>query len=61
MFGFPFPQSGLINVVVYLSNNTAVYFVTAGFVPLLSAAAKGVSGRPGNVVNISSLSGITKW
>lgn len=45
----------------YRINTTSYYFTTFAFLPLL-AAAKTVGGapEPGNVLNISSMSGITK-
>lgn len=45
----------------YQINTTSYYFNTWAFVPLL-AAAKSVGGaaEPGNVLNIASISGITK-
>ncbi|KIW22089.1 uncharacterized protein PV07_12506 [Cladophialophora immunda] len=46
---------------VSLSNNTQIYFVSAAFVPLLSAAVKSPSHAPGNIINVSSQSGMTKW
>lgn len=46
---------------VYDIHTTSVYFTTAAFLPLL-AASQSVGGyaEPGNVVNIASLSGITR-
>lgn len=46
---------------VYLANCTSLYFVTAAFVPLLTAARESVARVPGNVIVVSSQSGITKW
>lgn len=42
-------------------NTASYYFTTFAFLPLL-AAAKSIGGypEPGNVVNLSSMSGITK-
>jgi hypothetical protein len=38
------------------------YLCSAAFVHLLAAAGtKGPVKRPGNIINISSLSGLTKW
>lgn len=46
---------------VYLANCTSLYFVTAAFVPLLNAAKESVTRNSGNVIIVSSQSGITKW
>ncbi|KAJ5379863.1 uncharacterized protein N7496_002291 [Penicillium cataractarum] len=45
----------------YLSNCTQVYFVTAAFMPLLARAKSSPAQVPGNVINIASISGFTKW
>ena len=57
MFDEPFETWGQ----VYDTHVTSVYFTTAAFLPLLTAA-KSVGGwaEPGTVVNIASLSGITR-
>lgn len=44
-----------------MSNCTQVYFVTAAFVPLLAKATASPAKTAGNVINIASISGITKW
>lgn len=46
---------------VWQANCTSLYFVTAAFVPLLSAARASVAQTPGNVIIVSSASGLTKW
>lgn len=45
----------------YMSNCTQVYFVTAAFLPLLARAATTGGRAPGNVINMASISGLTKW
>ncbi|KZT39019.1 NAD(P)-binding protein [Sistotremastrum suecicum HHB10207 ss-3] len=44
---------------VLLLNTSAMYFVAAAFLPLL-VNAKDTHGNPGSILNISSMSGITK-
>ncbi|KZS94949.1 NAD(P)-binding protein [Sistotremastrum niveocremeum HHB9708] len=44
---------------VLLLNTSAMYFVAAAFLPLL-VRAKDTHGNPGSILNISSMSGITK-
>ncbi|KAI2603120.1 NAD(P)-binding protein [Hypoxylon fragiforme] len=44
----------------YDINVTSQYFVTAAFVPLLAKAASSPAGRPGNVINIGSISGLLR-
>ncbi|WVQ85687.1 hypothetical protein IAT38_007853 [Cryptococcus sp. DSM 104549] len=45
----------------YRINTASYYFTTFAFLPLLAAATSvGKFGEPGNVVNLSSMSGITK-
>lgn len=46
---------------VYLSNTTQVYYTSAAFVPLLAKSRGGPTATAGNIINITSLSGITKW
>ncbi|KAI1498020.1 hypothetical protein F5X99DRAFT_394893 [Biscogniauxia marginata] len=41
----------------FLTNSTSLYFVTAAFVPLLSKAQSGPTGKIGSVINNSSGSG----
>jgi len=45
---------------VYRTNVTGYFFTTAAFIPLLSAASKSPSSHTGSVINISSMSGITR-
>lgn len=44
----------------YDTHVTAVHFMTAAFLPLLAAATDHGFPEPGNIVNIASLSGITR-
>jgi len=46
------------NEVLHI-NTSAIYFASAAFLPLL-VAAKGQFGSPGSILNISSMSGITR-
>ncbi|KAL3489929.1 hypothetical protein BJX62DRAFT_238571 [Aspergillus germanicus] len=46
---------------VYLSNTTQVYYTSAAFVPLLAKSKDSPAATAGNIINITSLSGITKW
>lgn len=41
-------------------NTASYYFTAAAFLPLLGKAAEHGAGEPGNIVNIASMSGITK-
>jgi NAD(P)-dependent dehydrogenase (short-subunit alcohol dehydrogenase family) len=43
----------------YRINTASYYFTTFALLPLLAAAGKG-GAQPGNVINISSISGVTK-
>ncbi|RSH89679.1 hypothetical protein EHS25_002230 [Saitozyma podzolica] len=46
----------------YMCMTVGPYLCSAAFVHLLAAAGtKGPVKRPGNIINISSLSGLTKW
>ncbi|EGO02249.1 hypothetical protein SERLA73DRAFT_133164 [Serpula lacrymans var. lacrymans S7.3] len=45
---------------VYRTNVIGYYFLTAAFLPLLNAATKSHSQHTGSVINISSISGITR-
>lgn len=44
----------------FRTNVTANFFVAAAFVPLLHAAKDGPTKHSGNIINISSLSGLTR-
>ncbi|KAH8107429.1 NAD-binding protein [Phellopilus nigrolimitatus] len=45
---------------VYRTNVVGYFFTTAAFLPLLSAAARTRAGHRASVINISSMSGITR-
>ncbi|KAI9887614.1 MAG: hypothetical protein M1823_000598 [Watsoniomyces obsoletus] len=45
---------------VFTTNVTSVYFMTVAFLPLLQAASNSSHGHAGNVINISSMSGIMR-
>jgi NAD(P)-dependent dehydrogenase (short-subunit alcohol dehydrogenase family) len=49
-----------LTLAAFRTNVTANFFVAAAFVPLLHAAKNSPSKHSGNVINISSLSGLTR-
>jgi NAD(P)-dependent dehydrogenase (short-subunit alcohol dehydrogenase family) len=54
-----YPEADL---TAYMCMTVGPYLCSAAFVHLLAAAGtKGPVKRPGNIINISSLSGLTKW
>lgn len=47
-------------ITAFRTNVTANFFVAAAFIPLLHRAKDSPSGHSGNIINISSLSGLTR-
>lgn len=55
------PSSRARRLDCYQINTASYYFTSFAFLPLLAAAkTAGGSSEPGNIINISSMSGITK-